>query len=143
MYLVVVLRRALKIAEQHAGEGERVGEDELADAAGKADDEGHDQEVGEKEQVFPGPETFHIVHDGEVKVEIQHGQDPGQLELSPQVEMIRYDEEIGRREVDQGADKEAETEVGDDADKMRNKDEENELVEPDRLFPFSGSIVIP
>ena len=57
--------------------------------------------------------------------------------------MIGDDENIGGAEIDERADVQAENEIGDDADKVCYEDQQDELVEPDRLFPLGGSIVIP
>jgi hypothetical protein len=57
--------------------------------------------------------------------------------------MIGYDKDIGGAKVDQCADIEAKTEVGNNTDKMRYKNEEDELVETYRLFPLGMSIVFP
>ena len=57
--------------------------------------------------------------------------------------MIGYDKDVSRAEVDQCADIEAKTEVGDNTDKMRYKNKENKLVETYRLFPFGMSILFP
>ena len=59
------------------------------------------------------------------------------------VEMIGNDENIGGAQVDECADIQPKNEVGDDANKMRHEDQQDELVEPDRLFPLRGSIVVP
>lgn len=57
--------------------------------------------------------------------------------------MIGYDKDIGRAKVDQCADIKAKTEVGNNTDKMRYKNEKDELVETYRLFPFGMSILFP
>ena len=57
--------------------------------------------------------------------------------------MIGDNEDIRRAEVDQCTDIQAKTEIGDNADKMRDKNEEDELVETYRLFPFGMSILFP
>ena len=57
--------------------------------------------------------------------------------------MVGNNENIGGAEVDERADIQTENEIGNDADKMRHEDEQDELVEPDRLFPFVGRIVLP
>ena len=57
--------------------------------------------------------------------------------------MIGEDKEVGRAQVDQRADIETEDEIGDDADEMRDEDQQDELVEPDRLLLFGRGIIIP
>jgi hypothetical protein len=57
--------------------------------------------------------------------------------------MIGYDKDIGGAKIDQRADIEAKTEVGNNTDKMRNKNKKDELVETYRLFPFGMGIVFP
>ena len=57
--------------------------------------------------------------------------------------MIGQDKDVGCAQVDQRADIETEGEIGDDADEMRYEYQQDELVEPDRLFPFVGRIVLP
>ena len=57
--------------------------------------------------------------------------------------MIGDDEEIGGAKVDQRADIKPKTEVGDDADKVRDKDQQDELVEPGRLLSFGRGIFLP
>ena len=57
--------------------------------------------------------------------------------------MIGDDKNIGGTEIDQRTDIKAKTEIGDDTDKVSNKNEQDELVEPDRLLPFRWGIVIP
>ena len=56
--------------------------------------------------------------------------------------MIGNDKNIGGAEVDERAYIETKNEIGDDANKVRHEDQQDELVEPDRLFPFCGSIVL-
>ena len=48
--------------------------------------------------------------------------------------MVGNNENIGGAEVDERADIQTENEIGNDADKMCHEDEQDELVEPDRLF---------
>ena len=57
--------------------------------------------------------------------------------------MIGNDKNIGGAKVDQCADIEAKTKVGDNTDKMRYENEEDKLVETYRLFPFGMSILLP
>ena len=57
--------------------------------------------------------------------------------------MIGDDKDIGGAEVDQCADIQAKTEIGNNTDKMRYKNEEDKLVETYRLFPFGMGIVFP
>jgi hypothetical protein len=54
--------------------------------------------------------------------------------------MIGDNEDIGGAEIDQGADIKAETEIGNDAHEMRYEYQQDELVEPDRLFPLGRRI---
>ena len=63
--------------------------------------------------------------------------------MPSQVEMIGDDKYIGCAKVDQRADIQTKIKVRDDADEMRHENEEDELVEPYRLFPFGRCIVIP
>jgi hypothetical protein len=106
-------------------------------------DKGHDEEVREIEQILPRPDTFHIVHDHQVQVQIQHGHDPGQQKFPPQVQMIRHDKEIGGAQVDQCADIQLETEKGNDAYKVRDEDQQDELIESDRLLSLGCGILLP
>ena len=57
--------------------------------------------------------------------------------------MIGHDKDIGSAEVDERADIETETEIGDNADEMRNKDQENELVKTGRLLSFGRRVILP
>ena len=57
--------------------------------------------------------------------------------------MIGDDKDIRRAEVDECADIESEIEIGNDADEMRDENEEDELVEPDRFLLFGSGMVIP
>jgi hypothetical protein len=57
--------------------------------------------------------------------------------------MIGDDEEIGRAQVDQRADIEPKTEVGHNAHEMRHKDQQDELVETDRLLSFGRGVILP
>ena len=50
--------------------------------------------------------------------------------------MIGDDEDISRAEIDQGADIKTKSKVGDDGHEVRDQDQQDELVEPDGLFPF-------
>ena len=54
--------------------------------------------------------------------------------------MIGHDKDIGSAEVDECADIETETEIRDNADEMRDEDQQDELVEPYRLLPSSGGM---
>jgi hypothetical protein len=83
MDLVIVLLRALVVAEQHGNNGDQVRCRQLHDIPPEADDEGHDQEIGKIEQVFPGLYPFHIIHDDQVQVQVEHGYHPGEQELPP------------------------------------------------------------
>ena len=134
MHLVVVLLRALIVAEQQAGHGHQIGKDQLLHIPGEADDKRHDQEVREEEQVFPCLKAFHIVHDREIEVEVEYGQHPGQQVFFAKVEMVGYDKDVGGGQVNECADVQSEKEVRDHAHKMRDKDQQNELIEPDRLL---------
>jgi len=143
MNLVVIFLRTLIETEQQANDGDQIRKGQLPETLRKADDKGHDQEVREEEQVFPRFYSFHIIHDRQVEVQVQHRQEPGEEKMPPQVEMIGYDKDIGRAKIDQRTDVKPETEIGDDTDEMRDEDEEDELVEPDRLLRLGSRIVIP
>ena len=122
MDLVVILLRTIVITEKNGYDRHQVRKGKLFEIPGEADDKRHDQEVGEEEQVFPGLEPFHIVHDGEIEIQIEHRDDPGKQVFFAEIEMISEYEKIGGAEVDQCADIKAETEVGDHADKVRTED---------------------
>ena len=79
----------------------------------------------------------------QVEVKVQHRDDPGQQVFPPQIEMISDDKEIGGAKVDQRADIKPKTEVGDDADEMRDKDQQDELVKADRLLSLGRRIILP
>ena len=57
--------------------------------------------------------------------------------------MISDDEEIGGAQVDQRTDIKPKKEIGDDAHKMRDKDQENELVKTGRLLSFGRRVLLP
>ena len=57
--------------------------------------------------------------------------------------MIGDDEDIGSAEIDQGADIKTESEIGDDGHEVRYQDQQDELVEPDGLFPFGRVMLFP
>ena len=143
MYLVIVFLRTEIIAEKQGYDGDQVSDWQFHELSSEADDKGHDQEIGEIKQVFPGPYPFHIVHDDQVEVQVEYGYHPGEEEIPPEVQVIGYDEDIGGAEIDERADIEAETEIGNDANEMCYEYQQDELVEPDRLFPFGRGMLIP
>jgi len=143
MHLIVVLRRTDIITEEQGYHRDQIGKPELDKILPEADDKGHDQEVRKEEEVFPRPQSLHIVHDHQVQVQVHDGHQPGDQVFSSEVEMIRDDEDIGGRKVDQRADIQTKTEIGDNTDEVSDEDEKDKLVEPDRLFPFRRSIVFP
>jgi hypothetical protein len=57
--------------------------------------------------------------------------------------MIGDDKDIGGRKIDQRADIQTITEIGDNTDEVGDEDEQDELVEPDRLLLFRWGIVFP
>lgn len=57
--------------------------------------------------------------------------------------MIGNDKDIGGAEIDQGADIKTENEIGDDGYEVRNQDQQDELIEPDGLFPLGRGILLP
>lgn len=138
----MVLLRAKVEAEEAAGDRHATGKDQLAKIAGEADDEGHDQEVGKKEQVFSRPESFHVVHRREVEIEVQHRYDASQQIVSAVIEVVGDDENIGRAEVDERTDIKTEDEIRDDTDEVGYEDQQDKLVEPDRLFPFGRGMLL-
>jgi hypothetical protein len=143
MNLVIVFLRTLIITEQHGNDGDQVSDCQLRELPSETDDKGHDQEIGKIKQVFPGLYPLHIVHDDQVQVQIEYGYHPGKEELPPEIQMIGYDKDISGTEVDEGADIEAETEIGNDAYEMRDQYQQDKLVEPDRFFPFGRGIFLP
>ena len=72
MDLVIVFLRTFIVAEQQGNNGDQVGSRQLHDIPSKADDKGHDQEIGKIEQVFPGLYPFHVIHDNQVQVQVQY-----------------------------------------------------------------------
>lgn len=142
MHLVMVFLRAPVEAEEDAGDRRPIGEEQLAEIAGEADDEGHDQEVGEEEQKLSRPESFHVVHHREVKIEVQHRYHACQQIAFAEIEVIGHDEDVGRAEIDERADIETEIEIRDDADEVSDEDQQDELIESYRLFPFGGGMLV-
>ena len=57
--------------------------------------------------------------------------------------MVRKDKDVGGAKVDKRADIKPKIKVGDDANKVRYKDQQDELVEPDRLLLFGRGILRP
>jgi hypothetical protein len=57
--------------------------------------------------------------------------------------MVRHDKNIGGTQVDQRADIKLKTEVGNDADEVRDKDQQDELIETDRLLSLGGGVFLP
>jgi hypothetical protein len=57
--------------------------------------------------------------------------------------VIGNDEDIGSAEIDQGADIKTESEIRDDRYEVRDQDQQDELIEPDGLFPLGGGILFP
>jgi hypothetical protein len=123
MDLIMVLRRTHIVAEKDAGKGHPIGKHQLPNTTGKADDEGHYQEVGKEEHIFACFHPFHVVHHSQIEVHVDHRQEPGQKELPPQVAMIRYDKDIGRAEINERADIQAENEKGNYTDEVSDKNE--------------------
>src|SRR6185437_7954786 len=143
MHLVMILLRTLIVAKGQGGDRDHISKGEFPQAPREADDKRHDQEVGKKEQVFPRPEPFHIVHDRQIKIQVQDADEPGQQIFFAEIEMIGEDEEVSCAEVDEGADIQPEAEIRDHADKVRDEDQQNKLVETDRFFPFARRRLIP
>jgi hypothetical protein len=52
-------------------------------------------------------------------------------------------EEIRGAQVDQRTDIKPKTEIGNDADKVSYKDQQDELVETDRLLSFGRGVILP
>jgi hypothetical protein len=143
MDLIVVFLRALIIAKKEGNHGNEIGGGQLRVFPSEADDKGHDQEIGKIKQVFPGPDPFHIIHDDEVQVQVKHGHHPGKPVFTPQVEVIGYDKDIGSTQVNQCADIKTKAEIGNDAYEMRDKDQQDELVETNRLLSLGRGIFVP
>jgi hypothetical protein len=141
--LVVILRRAHFEAEYHGDHRDGVDEYQFPKIPFKADDKGHDKEIREIQQVFACLQSLHIVHDDQVEVEIDNRKDPGQLELPFLVEVKGEYKKIRRTEIHQCADIETIAEIGDDADKIGDQDQEDELVEPDHLPLLGQRIILP
>jgi hypothetical protein len=57
--------------------------------------------------------------------------------------MIGYDKDIGSTQVDQCADIKSKKEIGDDAYEMCDKDQQDELVETNRLLSLGRGIFVP
>ena len=57
--------------------------------------------------------------------------------------MLGNDKDIGGAKIDQGADIKTEHEIGNDGYEVRYQDQQDELVEPDGLFPLGRGIFIP
>ena len=57
--------------------------------------------------------------------------------------MVGNNENISGAEVDERADIQTENEIGNDANEMRHEDQQDELVEPDRLFPLGWGVIFP
>jgi len=140
-YLVMVLHRAKLEAEKHGEERDEVDEGQLEKILPEIDDKGHHQEIRKIEKVFARSAPLHIVHDGQVEVQVQDGKQPGQKEASPQVKMIGYDKKIRRRQIDQCADIKTIGKVADDTNEIRDEREQDELVEPYRLSSPGYGIV--
>jgi len=143
MDLVIVLLRTEIVAKHQGCQRDHIREDQLQVFPFEADNKGHDQEVRKIEQVLPRFDPLHIVHDRQVKIEVQYRNDTGQQVLPPQVEMVGDNEDIGGAQVDQRTDVKPKTEIGDNADEMRDKDQENELVKTDRLLSFGRGVILP
>jgi hypothetical protein len=141
--LVVILRRTHFEAEYYGDHRDGVDEYQFPQIPFKADDKGHDKEIWEIQQIFTRLQSLHIVHDDQVEIEIDNGKDPGQLELPFLVEMKGEDKKIRHTEIHQCADIEAIAEIGDDADKIGDQDQEDELVEPDHLPLLGQGIILP
>src|SRR5208283_1936384 len=95
MHLVIVLLRTEIVAEHQGYQRDQIGQYQLQVLLFEADNKGHNKKVREIEKVFSRFDPLHIVHDREVKVEVQHREDPGQQILPPEVKMIGDNEEIG------------------------------------------------
>jgi hypothetical protein len=143
MDLVVVFLGALIVAKQEGHHGDEIGGEQLRIFSSEADDKGHDQEIGKIKQVFPRPDPFHIIHDDQVQIQVKDGYHPGKQVFTPQVQVISYDKDIGGTQVDKCADIKTETEIGDDAHEMRDKDQQDELVETNRLLSLGRGIFVP
>jgi len=77
MHLVIVFLWAGIKGKPEGNCRDEVGESQLLEILPETDDERHYEEVREIEQIFTGPEPFHIVHDNQVKVQVQNGYHTG------------------------------------------------------------------
>jgi len=143
MHLVVIFLRAGIKTKPDGDHRDQVSKTHLAEILFEADNKCHYQEVREIEHVLTGLEPLHIVHDHQVEIQVENRYQAGKLKFSPEIEVISDNEYIGGAEIDQCADVEAKNEIGDNANEMRYEDEQDELVEPDRLFPLGMVIVFP
>src|ERR1700722_8340965 len=143
MDLVIVFLRTQIVTEQQRRQRDHIRDDQLQVFPFETDNKRHHQEVRKIEQVFTRLYPFHIVHDREIQIEVQHRDDTGKQVFPPQVEMIGDNKEIGGAQVDQRTDKKPKTEIGDDADEMRDKDQENELVKTGRLLSLGRRVILP
>lgn len=142
MDLVVILLWTLIKTKQDAGHSHHISEDQFPEIFGEADDEGHDQEIREKEQVFSCFDSFHVVHDRQVNIQVQHRYHPREQISSAKVQVIGDDEDIGRAQVDKRADIKSETEIGNDANEVSDEDQQDELIETYRLLPFGRGMLV-
>jgi hypothetical protein len=143
MHLVEILRGAYFKTNDHGDNGKHVYEYQFPEIPFEADDKGHYKEIRKIEQVFSCFKSLHVVHDDQVKVQVHDGQDTRQLELSSLVEVKGKDKKISRAKVYKCTDIQAVRKIGDDAYKIGDQREQDELVEPDHL-PLSGwRIILP
>ena len=77
MYLVVIFLGADLKTEGHGNNGEYIDKGQFPEISFEADNKGHYQEIGEIKKVFTCFQSLHIVHDDQVKVQVDNGQDPG------------------------------------------------------------------
>jgi len=124
-------------------DGEYIDEGQFPEISFEADDKRHYQEVGEIEQVFSRPESFHIIHDHQIKVQVDDGQDTGQLEFPSLVKMEGKNKKISGAQVYEGADIEAIGKIRYDADEIGDEREQNKLIEADHLPLSAGRILFP
>src|SRR5258708_33531076 len=143
MHLVVILLGAYFKTEGDGNDREYINEYQFREIPFEADNKGHYQEIREIEQVFPCPQSFHIINNNQVEVQVYDGEDPGQLEFPSLIQVKGKDKKISRAKIYKHADIQAIGGIGDDAYDIGDEGKQDKLIETDHLPLSGGRIIFP
>jgi hypothetical protein len=136
MNLVKVLLGTTGITEPQGKDSDKIGKPQLQYTPLETDDKGYHQKIRPVVEVLRCTQPLHIIHHCQIEVQVQNGQQPGEQVTPSQVELIGHYKNISSAKINQCTDIQPIYKVRNNTYEVGSQYEQDELVEPDGLFPL-------